>query len=155
MAFDRVGERSIGGYFDTEYFNVIDSDYTTSKADKASTFKAHRFILELSSQIHEDILVSSEIEFEYGGYVTNTDEDDNTQLGQIKIEQAWVDYKLSDSFVNRAGIILVPFGRVNVLHDSDVRDATQRPIYSKYIIPLSCKLTLTSWDGYKNEFFSV
>ena len=149
-AFDRVGERSIGGYFDTEYFNVIDSDYTTSKTDKASTFKAHRFILELSSQIHEDILVSSEIEFEYGGYVTNTDSAENTQLGQIKIEQAWVDYKLSDSFVNRAGIILVPFGRVNVLHDSDVRDATQRPIYSKYIIPSTWMDTGVGFHGVKD-----
>ena len=35
----------------------------------------------------------------------------------------------------RAGIILVPFGIVNILHDSDIRDTTQLPLYSKYIVP--------------------
>lgn len=149
-AFDRVGERSIGGYFDTEFFDVIDSNYSSSKTNSPSTFKAHRFILELSSQIHNDILVSSEIEFEYGGYVTNSDSASNVQKGQIKIEQAWVDYKLSDLFVNRMGIILVPFGRVNVLHDSDVRDATQRPIYSYYIIPSTWMDTGVGFHGVKD-----
>lgn len=147
-AFDRLGDRSVGGYFDTEYVNVLDSDYTSSKTDSSSTFKAHRFILELSSQVHEDILISSEIEFEYGGYVTNPASD--VQKGQIKIEQAWVDYKLSDYFVNRVGIILVPFGRVNVLHDSDVRDATQRPIYSKYIVPSTWMDTGFGFHGFKD-----
>jgi hypothetical protein len=35
----------------------------------------------------------------------------------------------------RSGIVLVPFGIVNILHDSDVRDTTQRPLYAKYVVP--------------------
>ncbi len=147
-AFDRIGQRSIGGYFDTEYVNVLDSDYTSSKSDSSSTFKAHRFILEVSSQVHEDILINSEIEFEYGGYVTNSAS--GVQKGEIKIEQAWLDYRVSELFVNRVGIILVPFGRVNVLHDSDVREATQRPIYSSYIVPSTWMDTGVGFYGQKD-----
>jgi len=123
---DRVGQRTIGGYFDTEFVAAEKSD---------STFKAHRVILEFSSRLHERLLFNSEIEFEYGGYVTNTDAASNVQKGEIKIEQAWFDYKISDALVQRTGIVVVPFGRVNVLHDSDVRDLTHRPLYAKKIVP--------------------
>ena len=123
-AFDRVGERKVGGYFDTEYFMMKDG---------TRTFKAHRFILQASSQVHERVFVNSEIEFEYGAKIEaggpSTDE------GEIKIEQAWVDYSLNDNHYLRAGIVLVPFGIVNILHDSDVRDTTQRPLYAKYVVP--------------------
>ncbi len=124
--FDRTSTRTIGGYFDTEL---------VMEENKASTFKAHRMVLELASQLNDQFLFNTEIEFEYGGYVTNTDKADNKQAGEIKIEQAWFDYKISDALIQRTGIIVVPFGHVNVLHDSDVRDMTQRPLYAKYIVP--------------------
>ena len=31
--------------------------------------------------------------------------------------------------------MVVPFGKVNVLHDSDFRDTTNKPIYNTYIVP--------------------
>ncbi len=122
-AFDRVGERKLGGYFDTEYFYMNDD---------ISTFKAHRFILQASSQVHERVLVNSEIEFKYGGYLNSVDTD---SAGELKLEQAWADFALNDTNFLRAGILLVPFGIVNILHDSDVRDTTQRPLYAEYIVP--------------------
>ena len=117
-SFDRIGERTIGGYLDTEF---------VAGDNKISTFKAHRLILDVSSQISNKILINSEIELEYAA---------NTEYeGEIKIEQAWVDYQLTDFLTQRTGIIVMPFGRINVLHDSDVRDATQRPLYAKKIVP--------------------
>ncbi|RAP26624.1 hypothetical protein DID74_01765 [Candidatus Marinamargulisbacteria bacterium SCGC AG-333-B06] len=116
--FDREGARTVGGYFDTEFI---------AEENKNTTFRAHRFVLEASSQVSDKVLVSSEIEFEYGANTAND--------GVIKIEQAWVDYQINELITQRTGIIVVPFGRVNVLHDSDVRDATQRPLYAKYIVP--------------------
>ena len=126
-AYDRVSDRSIGGYFDTEY------KYNTDSGE--NSFIAHRLILQVSSQLHQNILFNSEIEYEYGGFVTNKDSSSNVQKGEIKIEQAWFDFKLSGFFTQRAGIVLIPFGRINILHDSDARDTTERPLYSKYIIP--------------------
>lgn len=116
-AFDRESSRQIGGYYDTEFISTKDS----------STFRAHRLVLEMSSQLHPDLLFNTEIEFEYGANVEDK--------GEIKIEQLWMDYALNDALVNRFGIIVVPFGRLNILHDSDVRDASNRPIYAKYIVP--------------------
>ena len=123
-SFDRVGERTIGGYFDTEFIAVENEE---------TTFRAHRFVLEASSQVSEKVLVNSEIEFEYGADTSNGSA--TSDQGVIKIEQAWVDYEINDSITQRTGIVVVPFGRLNVLHDSDVRDATQRPLYAKYIVP--------------------
>jgi hypothetical protein len=117
---ERNPEKGFGGYFDTEF--VL--------SDDVNTFKAHRLILEYSNQIHERILFNSEIEYEYGGLV-NAGTDD----GEIKIEQLWADYSINDSAIFRMGAMIVPFGKVNTLHDSDYRDTTNKPIYNRYIVP--------------------
>jgi len=122
--FDREGARTVGGYLDTEFIATEGSD---------TTFRAHRFVLEASSQVSDKILVNSEVEFEYGG--NSGSDGGGSNKGVIKIEQAWVDYQINDVITQRTGIIVIPFGRLNVLHDSDVRDATQRPLYAKYIVP--------------------
>lgn len=120
-AYDRaVSSAKIGGYMDTELFI----------GDETTTFKAHRLILQASSHIHERLFFNTEIEFEYGGQINS-----GSDQGELKIEQAWLDLLLVDDHYLRTGIIVMPFGRVNVLHDSDVRDATNRPIYAKYIVP--------------------
>jgi len=134
-AFDRVGQRSIGGYMDTEYYG---------RQNGTQTFQAHRFVLEASSQVHERVLVSSEIEFEYGAILEG---DSNDTDGEIKIEQAWADFELTDDHYFRTGIVLVPFGIVNILHDSDMRDTTARPIYAKYIVPTTWMDTGTGVHG--------
>eukprot|EP01047_Picozoa_sp_COSAG01_P012237 COSAG01_NODE_547_length_15635_cov_102.896498_5_plen_378_part_00 len=130
-AFDRESSRQIGGYFDTEFV----------KGKDTNKFVAHRFVLEMSSQLHDKLLFSSELEFEYGA---NTATSKN---GEIKIEQAWFDFEFNEALVNRTGIIVVPFGRLNVLHDSDVRDATNRPIFAKYIVPTTWMDTGTGFHG--------
>lgn len=116
-AFDRDSKRQIGGYFDTEFF----------KGDGYSKFVAHRLVFEVSSYLHPNLLFNSEIEYEYGA--------DTDNQGEIKIEQLWIDFEISEWMTYRTGIVVVPFGIVNILHDSDVRDTTNRPIYSKYIVP--------------------
>lgn len=120
-AFDRLAKAtSFGGYFDTEW----------KSSGKENSFIAHRLVLQTSAQPHSSILFNTELEYEYGGAVNALG---NT--GEIKLEQAWVDYKVSDVATMRAGIVLVPFGRLNYLHDSDVRDTTNRPIVNRYIVP--------------------
>ncbi|MEK9657088.1 MAG: porin [bacterium] len=119
----------LSGYLDTEFY----------AGKSSSTFKAHRFILHASSQVHEHLFFNSELEFEYGANTNNG--------GEIKIEQAWLDYSFSDAFIQRTGIILIPFGRVNILHDSDLRDATMRPIYAKYIVPTTWMDTGVGFRG--------
>ena len=124
--------RTFGGYMDTEFYG---------KEGDNSKFVAHRVVLDFASQVDERILFNSEIEYEYGG--------DDGNDGVIKVEKAYVDFKLSDALVQRSGIIVVPFGHVNEYHDSDVRDTTTRPLYAKKIVP-------TTWSdtafGVHGEF---
>ncbi|MEK9726474.1 MAG: porin [Candidatus Margulisiibacteriota bacterium] len=115
----------VGGYMDTEWISEGD----------VNTFRAHRFIIQYGAKLSPRVKFNSEIEYEYGGYVTNEDDSNNTQEGQIKIEQAWVDYQINDIFTLRSGIVLVPVGQLNIYHDSDMRDFTARPLVNYYIIP--------------------
>lgn len=133
-AFDRKAQSRVGGYFDNEF--------TLPLAGPRSTFKAHRLILQASSYLHENLLFNTEIEFEYGGQINA-----NTDDGELKIEQAWADYRIDDAFVLRGGVVLVPFGIVNVLHDSDVRETTTRPLMAGNIVPTTWMDTGAGFHG--------
>jgi hypothetical protein len=122
--YDRPIHRTqVGGYMDMEFI----SD------DTVSTFRAHRLVIQVGAQLAENVLFNSEVEYEYGGAVTN--DSSTNQKGEIKIEQAWVDYKTSDWLTIRTGMILVPVGRLNNAHDSDLRDYTARSLVNTYVIP--------------------
>mgnify|MGYP001611938360 CR=1 FL=1 len=106
---------SLGGYFDTEYFIPF---------GKKPYFDQHRLVLQASALYNERIFFNTEIELEHGGIFGNN-------KGEIKIEQAFLDYKVSDWLTFRSGIILMPLGRLNIYHDSDIRQTTSRPLFNK------------------------
>lgn len=121
-AFDRKAQSGVGGYYDLEFKAPLNG--------KISTFDLHRLILQTSSYLHDNLFFNAEIEFEHGGLLNA-----GTNDGELKIEQAWADYRINDLLNFRAGVVLIPFGIVNVLHDSDVRDTTTRPLMASTIIP--------------------
>src|SRR3989338_5424132 len=114
------GNVSVGGYADIEFENFKDSN---------STFDQARFILNLGAIPHERLLFYSEYEIEHGG------PNAPGGGGEAKVEQAWMSYLINDWINLRGGIVLVPFGRFNLLHDSDIQDLTERPIVARRIIP--------------------
>ncbi|MBM3274538.1 MAG: hypothetical protein FJZ00_05270, partial [Candidatus Sericytochromatia bacterium] len=132
-AFDRIAQTRVGGYFDNEF---------TLPLGGKSTFKAHRLILQASSYLHDNLFFNTEIEFEYGGQINAATND-----GELKIEQAWADYRIDDAFTLRGGIVLVPFGIVNVLHDSDVRETTTRPLLAGNVVPTTWMDTGAGFHG--------
>ena len=94
-----------------------------------STFNQHRWIINVGATPHERLRFNSELEIEYGGpNAPNAD-------GEVKVEQAYMDYLISDAVNLRAGAILVPFGRYNLYHDSDLQNLTDRPIMAKDVVP--------------------
>ncbi|MNS37869.1 hypothetical protein D3C72_701020 [compost metagenome] len=121
-AFDRAKRTGVGGYFDIEFKQPFDG--------KPSTFDLHRLVLTTSSYLHENLFFNAEIEYEHGGLINA-----GTNDGELKIEQVWADYTINDLLALRAGVVLIPFGIVNVLHDSDVRETTTRPLMASTIIP--------------------
>ncbi len=114
---------ALGGYMDHELRYEFDADLNR----KTSTFRQHRFIPFLYSEVTDRLHVAAEIEFEYGG----NPEDD----GEIKIEYAATDFMLREWLVFRGGIILSPLGYFNLVHDSPWNDLTERPLVNTQIIP--------------------
>lgn len=113
------GNVSVGGYADMEFENFENSN---------STFDQARFIINVGAQPHERLMFYSEYEIEHGG--TNYPGGN----GEAKIEQAWASYVINDWMTLKGGIVLVPFGKFNLLHDSDIQDLTERPLVSRRIL---------------------
>ncbi len=115
------GNVSVGGYMDHEFLNFENSN---------STFDQHRWIINIGAELGERLRFYSEYEIEHGGPDAN-----NSGDGEAKVEQAWVDYLIQDWVNVRMGAVLVPMGRYNIYHDSDLQDLTDRPIVSRDVIP--------------------
>lgn len=104
----------VGGYMDIEYFN---------RANQGNSyFDQHRLVPFIYGDISERVKFAAEIEFEHG---TN----------DITVEFATIDYLIQEPLNLRAGIILVPLGKFNLLHDAPLRDLTERPLINQRIIP--------------------
>lgn len=114
------GDVSVGGYADIEFENFENT---------VSTFDQVRFVLNVGAMPHERLLFYSEYEIEHGG------PNAPGGGGEAKLEQAWIGYLINDMVNLRGGIILVPFGKFNLLHDSDIQDLTERPLVVRRIIP--------------------
>ena len=114
------GNVSLGGYIDMEFENFQNTN---------STFDQHRWIINIGAELTDRIRFFSEYEIEHGG------PDSANNDGEAKVEQAWVDYLINQGINLRAGSILVPFGRYNIYHDSDLQDLTDRPLVNRDIIP--------------------
>lgn len=108
----------VGGYIDMEFKYDVSGN---------STFDQHRLIPFFFAEVTPDLHFSSEIEYEHGGNVDNG--------GEVKVEYAVVDYRFTDAFQLRTGIVLTPLGRFNLVHDSPVNDLTDRPLVDRNIIP--------------------
>ncbi len=117
------GGTRVGGYMDHELLNRFDKDIDLTQ----STFRQHRFIPFLYSEITDRLHMAAEIEFEYGG--------DVEKGGEIKVEYAAMDFLLREWLVFRGGIILSPLGYFNLVHDSPWNDLTERPLVDQQIIP--------------------
>lgn len=114
----------VGGYVDMEFLYTDPAD---TAAGSSSTFDQHRLIPFLFAEVTPQLHFSTEIEYEHGG---NFEEG-----GEITVEYMVVDYRFSDPFQVRTGIILAPLGRFNLVHDSPLNDLTDRPLVNRVIIP--------------------
>ncbi|MCA9461002.1 MAG: hypothetical protein KC590_02625 [Nitrospira sp.] len=104
----------VGGYMDIEYFNRANQGH--------SYFDQHRLVPFIYGDISDRVKFAAEIEFEHG---TN----------DIKVEFASIDYLIQEPINLRAGILLLPLGKFNLLHDAPLRDLTERPLVAQRIIP--------------------
>ncbi len=114
----------LGGYAEFTFEN---------EEDKNSSFGSLRFVMALHSKISSRISATAEIEFERGG--SPEKRAGELHHGEVILEQATVDFEIFEWLVARAGVLLVPFGNFNQLHDAPRQDLADRPISDQLIIP--------------------
>lgn len=103
----------VGGYMDIEYWN---------RANQGNSyFDQHRLVPFIYGDISDRVKFAAEIEFEHGE--------------ELSVEFASIDYLIQEPINLRAGILLLPLGKFNLLHDAPLRDLTERPLVSQRIIP--------------------
>jgi hypothetical protein len=117
---------TIGGYGDIQ-FNALNRSNLDNRS--RNTFNQVRMIPFIYSDITDRIKFATEIEFERGG--TNNNQAD----GELKLEFAQIDYLFNEGVNLRAGIILVPMGKFNLLHDSPLNDLVDRPMVARMLMP--------------------
>lgn len=129
--FVSAPKATVGGYMDFEANFLTQKQLTRSRS---TNFEVARFIPFIYSDITDRIKVASEIEIEHGG-PDNVSGGVSSNKGEIKIEFATIDYLVTEPLNFRAGILLMPVGKFNLLHDSPLNDLTDRPLVSRLIIP--------------------
>ncbi len=122
----------LGGYMDASFRS------TESSNDK---FEVLRFVPFIYSDVSDRVKVAAEIEFEHGGItpsgsgVISETGVSTPSPGEVKLEFATIDFLIRDWLNMRAGLILVPLGKFNLVHDAPLQDLVDRPLVDQFIIP--------------------
>lgn len=109
---------SLGGYGEMVYEN---REGTSDQIDFL------RAILYTGYKFNDRVVFNSEIEFEHA---TSGD-----GIGEVSVEFAYLDFMLREQFNARVGMMLVPMGLVNELHEPTAFFGVLRPAVERSIIP--------------------
>jgi hypothetical protein len=115
----------VGGYTELEYHDFEDGILGVPEG-----FRMHRTNLFFFTEVSDTVRFGSEIEFE-----TEFEGGDPENDIEVAVEMAFVDWTLFEELTFRGGVILAPLGRINVNHDGPVRELTERPMVSTFVIP--------------------
>ncbi|MDH4017304.1 MAG: hypothetical protein OEV20_08195 [Actinomycetota bacterium] len=113
---------SIGGYGEYRVRTFV-GDGSEGKTTEADALRA---VLYVGYKFNDKWLVNSELELEHG----STSED-----GSFSVEFATVDWQALDNHGLRAGLVLLPMGFVNEIHEPTFFFGAERPEVERKIIP--------------------
>lgn len=131
----------VGGYMDIQYRTQSKSSIENGYGGTASNFDQQRFVPFIYADITEHVKMAAELEIEHGIRETSS-----TEL-EFGLEFAHIDYLINEPFNLRAGILLLPIGKFNLLHDSPLNDLTDRPLVAQLIIPSTVSETGAGFYG--------
>ncbi len=115
------GRVRVGGYFSLEFRD--DGDASTMEFDQ------HRLVPKIQADVAPGITFETEIEIEGGGADV-----DFLDGNEVLVEYAELSFEIVEGKLNfRAGLILVPWGRFNSVHDDPLNDLTDRPLVSQRV----------------------
>ena len=114
---------SLGGYGEIHYNNGGQDE-----------IDFHRFVLFVNHEFTDEIRLFSELEVEHA--VAGGD-----APGEVELEQAFIEFDLSDQSRARAGLFLLPIGILNEIHEPNTFYGVERNRVETSIIPT------TWWEG--------
>ncbi len=117
---------SIGGYGEILYENFAREREDGIPSGKVDQLDQLRAIVYLGYKFNDRLLFNSETEFEHGSTGAG---------GSVSVEFAYVDYRLTETFGARAGLLLVPMGLVNELHEPLMFLPTERSLTETRLLP--------------------
>jgi hypothetical protein len=133
----------VGGYMDIQYRTQSKGSISNSYGGVSNSFDQQRFVPFIYADITEHVKMAAEIEIEHGIREIGGP-DREVEFG---IEFGHIDYLVKESFNLRAGILLLPVGKFNLLHDSPLNDLTDRPLVSQFVIPTTMSETGAGFYG--------
>lgn len=114
-------DTSLFGYGEFNY-NRFRNDERSSRAD------LRRFVLGVGHRFNDRLTFMSEVEIEHA-VVSKDDE------GEVEIEQAHVNYQVSDALNVKGGLFLIPLGILNETHEPPTYFGVERNEVETRIIP--------------------
>jgi hypothetical protein len=136
--FSRLIEQTkVGAYGSMRYG-------TSNLDDLHNTFTFRRLVLTVDSPIAERLRANMELEFERftqlelerrtfpaAGGLKVQQAIEGSNKSEISLEQAWLQYDITDWLKFRGGAVLVPLGRFNINHDDNRWDLPRRSLVDR------------------------
>jgi hypothetical protein len=119
---------AVGGYGEMLYQGFEEERDNGAASDKTDTLDLLRAVMYFGYKFNDRFLFNSEIEFEHA--ITGEGAE-----GEVAVEFAYVDFKASDAFGARGGLLLIPAGFLNELHEPPIFHGSRRPDVERFIIP--------------------
>jgi hypothetical protein len=120
----------VGGYGELHYNNWDGSGGANDKKE----IDFHRFVLYFNHQFNDRIRLFSELELEHS--IAG-----DGQNGEIELEQAYVEFDLTQRHRAKGGLFLIPVGILNETHEPNTFYGVERNPVERNIIPT------TWWAG--------
>src|SRR5713101_2979231 len=113
---------TVGGYGEVHYTNP-----TGPKTPPVVNLA--RFVVYLAHSFDERLAFRSELEVE------DAKIEGGKPGGELALEQAYLDYRLSDALTVRSGLVLPPVGIINETHEPPTFNGVDRPGFDHDVIP--------------------
>jgi hypothetical protein len=119
---------SIGGYGEALYENPAGKDQSGNPSGGVDQIDLLRAVAYLGYKFDDHWVLNTEIEYEHAVAAADTG-------GEVAVEFAYLDYMKSRLLNVRSGLVLVPVGLVNELHEPTVSISARRPDVERVILP--------------------
>lgn len=118
---------SLGGYGEMVYEDPSSRRENGAPSGRVAQVDFLRAVVYLGYKFDERFVLNTEIEFEHGTTSGN--------VGEVSVEFAYLDYLWRPELNLRAGMVLLPVGLVNELHEPTVFHGALRPAVERTLIP--------------------